>query len=53
MDEIIGIAKVTAKMQITVPKSVRKVLKIKPGDRVLFISEGDRIVLRKAKIIPV
>ena len=50
--EIIGMAKVTAKMQITVPKKVREVLKVKPGDRVLFIMDGDKIVLKKAKIIP-
>ncbi len=34
-------AKMTSKGQITVPKDVRLKLKLKPGDRVLFVVEDD------------
>ena len=34
-------AKMTTKGQITVPKSVRTRLGLKPGDRVLFVVESD------------
>jgi antitoxin PrlF len=34
-------ARMTSKGQITVPKDVRLKLNLKPGDRVLFVVEGD------------
>ena len=36
-------AKVMAKGQITIPKDVRKVLGVEPGDRVSFIVEGNTV----------
>ena len=39
------IATVTAKGQVTIPKAVREALGLQPHDRVLFLVEGDRVVL--------
>lgn len=38
--------KITAKGQTTVPKDVRDKLKLKPGDRVYWVVEDGRAVLR-------
>lgn len=38
---------VTTKGQVTIPIELRQKLGIKPGDRVGFVEEGDRIVLRR------
>ena len=43
-----AISKLTSKYQATIPKDVRKILKIKAGDRVVFEILGDkRVVIRK------
>jgi len=39
------LAKVTSKGQITIPIQIRKKLNLKEGDKVVFISEGDKVVL--------
>ena len=36
-------AKVMSKGQVTIPKSVRVVLGIEPGDRVTFVVDGDNV----------
>lgn len=38
-------ATVTSKGQITIPKPIRQALGIKEKDRLLFLLEGDRLVL--------
>jgi len=43
--EAIHMSKVTAKYQITIPKSVRRELRIIPGNEVDIRKEGDRYVL--------
>lgn len=40
---------VTRKGQVTIPARIRRRLGIKEGDRVAFVDEGDRIVLRPAE----
>jgi AbrB family looped-hinge helix DNA binding protein len=39
------IATVTAKGQITIPKAIRQILGIEEQDRLLFLIEGDRLLL--------
>ena len=39
-------ATLTSKGQLTVPKGIRDRLGIKPGDRLLFESEGDSVLVR-------
>ena len=38
----------TSRGQATIPKSIRDALHLQPGDRVEFIVEDDRVVLRRA-----
>lgn len=43
----VRIGSVTSKGQITIPKEIRDALGIREGDRVIFILEGGRTVIRK------
>lgn len=45
-------SKLTAKYQVTIPKRIRKILNLNPGDSVAFEVTGDeKVVLRKATTI--
>ena len=48
MNEIIDIAKLSKINQITVPKSVRKLLNLQPNDRLIFTKKNNDIVIKKA-----
>lgn len=39
-------AKVTAKGQVTIPKSIREFLEIKEGSKILFIQKGDNVIIK-------
>lgn len=39
----------TSKWQTTIPKDVRKLLGLKPKDRIFYLIEGERVVLRPLK----
>jgi AbrB family looped-hinge helix DNA binding protein len=39
-------AKITAKGRLTVPSHIRRQLGIKPGTRINFVEEGDRIIFQ-------
>ena len=43
-------AKVMSKGQVTIPKDIRKLLKVSEGDRVTFICEGDYAIVMNANI---
>jgi AbrB family looped-hinge helix DNA binding protein len=38
--------KVSSQNQITLPSEVRNKLGVKPGDKVVFIEEGDEIIIK-------
>jgi AbrB family looped-hinge helix DNA binding protein len=42
---------VTSKGQVTIPIEMRRKLGIKNGDKVVFIEEGDRIVIANAAMV--
>jgi len=42
-----GIGTLTSKGQVTVPKALRGTLGARKGDRLVFATEGDRVLLRK------
>jgi antitoxin PrlF len=42
------VASVTSKGQITLPKSVRQLLGVESGDKVVFDVQGEHIVVRRA-----
>jgi AbrB family looped-hinge helix DNA binding protein len=45
----VGVSPVSGKGQITIPKEIRDTLKLKKGDRVVFLDRDNQIILRKAK----
>ena len=42
------LAKVTSKGQITIPVIIRKRLELKEGDKVAFMTEGDKILMENS-----
>ena len=49
--EKIGIAKVSNKGQVTIPAEVRQLLDLQPGDFLVFLRNGNEIVIRKASLL--
>lgn len=45
-----SIAKVTRQGQITIPVDIRKRLGVQPGGKVVFIQEGDRVMIANATV---
>jgi len=50
MAEIMDVAPVGEKGQVTIPRLVRDLLEVKPGDRIAFVNKDNEIVLRKSKM---
>ena len=50
MAEIMDVAPVGEKGQVTIPRQVRDLLELKPGDRIAFVNKDNEIVLRKSKM---
>jgi antitoxin PrlF len=42
-------SRLTSKAQTTIPQPVRTALRIKPGDEIAYVIEGDRVLLTKAQ----
>ena len=45
MGKALGSSKVTVRFQVTVPEEVRKKLKVKEGDNLVFVEDGKRIYI--------
>ncbi len=45
------LAKVTSKGQVTIPVDIRKKLGIREGDKVLFVEEGNRIIIMNSTLV--
>jgi AbrB family looped-hinge helix DNA binding protein len=43
----VSVGKVTSKGQVTIPKEIRETLGVNEGDKLIFLVEGDRVILRK------
>jgi len=43
MGKALGSSKVTVRFQVTVPEEVRKKLKVKEGDTLVFVEENKRV----------
>ena len=50
MKKILGDSKVTGKFQATIPRTVRALLKLDSGDRLVFLKEHGSVILKKAKL---
>lgn len=48
-----GISKITRNFQVTLPKDVRSVVKVKEGDSIIFTFEEDKVVIQKMSEDPV
>lgn len=46
-----SMAKLTSKGQVTIPRSVRKYLKVDTGSMLIFEVENDRVVVRPARTL--
>jgi AbrB family looped-hinge helix DNA binding protein len=46
MAKILGASKVTVRFQITIPEEVRKLLKVKEGQTLVFADDDGRVVLK-------
>ena len=44
-------AKVTAKGQVTIPKSIKEFLEIKEGSKILFIQKGNDLIIKNLAMI--
>jgi len=42
-----GVSKMTRNFQVTIPRDVREVKRLREGDRVLFAIDGERVELHK------
>jgi antitoxin PrlF len=45
-------SKLTSKSQTTIPQAVRAALHLAPGDELLYVVEGERVILAKASRSP-
>ena len=45
------LAKVTTKGQITIPKSIREILDLKEGSKIIFIRKGNDIIIQNSAMI--
>ena len=45
------LAKITSKGQITIPADIRKRLRLKPGDKVLFLEDEGRVMIENSSLV--
>lgn len=43
----VSVGTVTSKGQVTIPKEIREILGVIEGDKLIFLVEGDRVLMRK------
>jgi len=49
VEEIEDMTKVSSKGQVVIPKEIRERLGILPGEKIIVITRGEEIVLKKAR----
>ena len=47
-----GLATITSKGQVTIPKEIREQLNLRPKDRLLMMVQGDRIIIIPIRMRP-
>jgi AbrB family looped-hinge helix DNA binding protein len=50
-NQIIKVSKITSNRQVTIPKEIMKRLKLKAGDKIVWIQQNNNIIIKKGKII--
>ena len=48
--EILGDSKVTRKFQVTIPRAIRELLKLRSGDRFVFVGVNGQVLVKKGKL---
>lgn len=48
--KLLGDSKLSSKFQVTVPKSVRKILGLDAGDLIVFVTNHDTILVKKGEV---
>lgn len=48
IEKKLGTAKISKKGQVTLPKTVRVILEVEPGDTIVFILRENEVIMRKA-----
>jgi antitoxin PrlF len=43
------VSRITSKAQTTIPRAVRTALGLREGDRVVYVIDGDRVILSRAE----
>ena len=49
MQEEVGISSISEKGQVTIPKEIRDILRLKAGDKVIFLERNNEIIVHKAR----
>ena len=47
-EQILALTRLSKNLQTRIPKEVRERLQLSPGDKLLWILEGDKIYVKKA-----
>ena len=47
-EEILDVATVSSKYQVTLTKPIREILGLKAGDRIVFVKKNNEVIIRKA-----
>jgi len=45
------VSRISSKGQVTVPKAIREILKLREGDKVAFVEEAGKVIITKASLI--
>ena len=45
---VLGSSKITRNFQVTIPSQARAKFELKEGDLVLFVSEGEKLIVERA-----
>jgi AbrB family looped-hinge helix DNA binding protein len=45
MGKILGASKITVRFQVTIPEGVRKMMKVKEGQTLIFVEENGKVMI--------
>jgi len=51
--EVIEVAKITSKGQVTIPKAVRRKMHLNEGDKIMFLEQDGRVFVENAALIAI
>lgn len=52
MAKIIDVGKVSARGQVAIPTEIREKMELKEGERILFVLEGDTLLVKRVSELP-